>query len=222
MTKLKLIIKVNCHLKTLQTPSLPLSASWSGCQNNIVPFLGTNLTDPYKDFHFNDLPQPLSSSSQDWRTGVFHRRCSGNCAHQKISHLNLPKAHRSRMGTKQRPLDREWQTRQSGHLSWYKIPPCSLGHFWFATIWIYIYRRWLGNTSLLSIHVLFFLPSLFIKFVGTKICYLFFEYTLPLAQDQLRVNSCHRWYATLMVDIVKLLVNYIFSIDSGVLHFWST
>lgn len=76
------------------------------------------------------------------------------------------------------------------------------------------------------------LPSQFMYFFPPfpvhKMCwyrdllFFFFEYTVLLAQsmkDQLTVNSCHRWYAILMADIVKLLVIYIFSRDSGVLHF---
>lgn len=78
-----------------------------------------------------------------------------------------------------------------------------------------------GNTSL-AIHVLS--PnSLILKFVVKRFpIYLFFEHALLLAQsmkDGLTVNGCHRCYATLMADTVKLLVIYVFSTDSLVLHF---
>jgi len=95
--------------------------------------------------------------------------------------------------------------------------------FWLATIRIHMYQRLSGNTSL-SIRVLFFPPFPVYKslLVQRFAIYLFFEYAVLLAQsmkDQLMVNSCHRWYATLTVDRVKILVISVFSTGSGVLHF---
>lgn len=169
--------QVNHYLKTLQTPSLPLSASWGDCQNNTAPFWEL-ISQILTKFPFNDLSQPLSSSSLPLRiegqmqftaaaVGILPIKRSITWIFPRLSVATRPAAQEmaDAMVRPLEPLPRAVQI-QNSHLHFRT--------FWFATIWIYLYWRLFGNSSL-SIHVLPPPPSfsLFIKFVGTKICYLF-------------------------------------------------
>lgn len=163
-----------------------------------------------------------------------HRSCSESCAHKKINHFNLSKAHSSNTGTKQgtgmwntgtvvTPLEFVPRVLQipNSHLQFRT--------FWFAAIWIYMLKESIWK-YFPFIKCTFSLPFPVCKnFVGTKFCLffpsvfsLFLEYAVLLAYySTMQYYSCHRKYAILMVDTVKLFVIYIFSADLCVLHFWS-
>lgn len=163
-----------------------------------------------------------------------HHSCSESRAHKKINHFNLSKAHSSNTGTKQgtgmqntgtvvTPLEFVPRVLQipNSHLQFRT--------FWFAAIWIYMLKESIWK-YFPFIKCTFSLPFPVCKnFVGTKFClffpsffYLFLEYEVLLAYySTMQYYSCHRKYAILMVDTVKLFVIYIFSADLCVLHFWS-